>query len=124
MLPSADCPSTVDEVFITGNEPFGQDTFYRKLSINSETGLLATVFTPSNQVVEKVFKSIPSDYQSWASQVGLEMPPSRYDSLQAGSPDPAAHITSPEMFDAIHGKVEIIGTASANALCFLSDSSG
>jgi membrane peptidoglycan carboxypeptidase len=114
LLPSTDCPSTVDEVFITGNEPFVQDTYYRKLSINNETGLLATVFTPASLVVEKVFQSIPTEYQSWAKQVGLELPPSRYDSLQAGSPDPAAHITSPEMFDAIHGKIEIIGTASAN----------
>ncbi len=115
LLPSADCPTTVDELFITGNEPFAVDSFYRKLSINSETGLLATVFTPPTLVVEKVYQIIPAEYQSWARQEGLALPPTRYDSLQAGSPDPAAHITSPAIFDAIRGKVEVIGTASANA---------
>lgn len=115
LLPTEDCPSTVEEVFISGNEPTSGDTLYRKLSVNAETGRLATVFTPLNMVVEKVYLDIPAAYQSWARQAGLELAPTNYDMLQTASVDPAVHITTPGMFSYLSGKVEITGSASANA---------
>ncbi len=114
MLPTADCPITVEEVFVTGNEPTSTDTLFKKLSINAETGLLATVFTPPTLVTEQVFMDIPSEYQPWARQAGLAVSPTSYDSLQVASADPAVHFSSPAMFDYLRGRVDITGSASAN----------
>jgi membrane peptidoglycan carboxypeptidase len=50
MLPTTDCPSVVSEIFLNGNEPSQADTLFRRLAVNRETGLLATVFTPSELV--------------------------------------------------------------------------
>ena len=50
MLVTSLCPSVTQEVFLTGNEPTQVDNLYRKYSINRETGLLATVFTPPEMV--------------------------------------------------------------------------
>jgi membrane peptidoglycan carboxypeptidase len=115
LLPTEACPNTVDEVFINGNEPVSGDTLYHKLIINAETNQLATVFTPPDMVQEKIYLDIPAEYQAWAKQAGLELAPTSYDVLQDTVVIPAVHITSPEMFSYVHGKVQISGTASANA---------
>jgi membrane peptidoglycan carboxypeptidase len=114
LLPTADCPNTVDEVFIDGNEPISGDNLYHKLMVNAETNQLATVFTPPDMVQEKIYLDIPAEYQAWAKQAGLDLAPTSYDVLQDTTVIPAVHITSPEMFSYVHGKVEISGSASAN----------
>lgn len=114
LLPTVDCPGTADEVFISGNEPTTLDTLYKKLQVNAETGRLATVFTPADMMVEKVYMDVPAEYQAWAGANGLDLMPTSYDVLQSVSTDPAVHITSPAMFGLVHGKVKITGTASAN----------
>jgi membrane peptidoglycan carboxypeptidase len=116
LLPTEDCPSKVEELFIDGNEPVSTDTLYKKLQVNAETGRLATVFTPQDMVVQKVFMQIPAAYQAWAKKAGVETAPTSYDVVQVQSVDPAVHITSPEMYGYVHGKVDLIGTASSNKL--------
>lgn len=114
LLPTHDCPSTVDEVFIDGNDPTTADTLYHRLQINAETGRLATVFTPAELLEEKVFLQIPTAYQSWAQSAGISLAPNDYDVVQNTSTNPAVHFTSPAEFAYVRGKVEITGTASAN----------
>ena len=47
LLPSADCPNVVTELFLDGNLPVTADNLYQRFQINRETGRLATIFTPS-----------------------------------------------------------------------------
>ncbi len=70
MLPTANCPNLVSEVFLNGNEPVQADNMYRKFSINRETGLLATVFTLPQLIEERVYLVVPSDARSWAEGAG------------------------------------------------------
>lgn len=114
LLPTADCPGTADEVFISGNEPTTLDTMYKKLQVNAETGRLATVFTPADMMIEKVYMDVPAQYQDWAKTNGMDLTPTNYDVLQSVSTDPAVHFTTPAMFSLVNGKVAITGTASAN----------
>ncbi|HSJ86061.1 MAG TPA: transglycosylase domain-containing protein [Anaerolineales bacterium] len=114
MLPTADCPNLVSEVFLNGNEPVQQDSMYRKFSINRETGLLATVFTLPQLIEDRVYLVVPSDARSWAESAGLEIPPSNYDVIQAPRFDENVNITSPDLFSEVSGKVQIIGTASGD----------
>ena len=112
MLPTADCPNLVSEVFLNGNEPIQPDNMYRKYAINRETGLLATVFTLPQLIEERVYLVVPGDARSWAEGAGLEIPPSNYDVIQAPRINESVNITSPALFSEVSGEVDITGTAA------------
>jgi membrane peptidoglycan carboxypeptidase len=112
MLPTADCPNLVSEVFLNGNEPIQPDNMYRKYAVNRETGLLATVFTLPQLVEDRVYLVVPADARSWAESAGLEIPPATYDVIQAPQINPNVNITSPELFAEVSGRVDITGTAA------------
>jgi membrane peptidoglycan carboxypeptidase len=113
-LPTRDCPNTVSEVFISGNEPSVYDTLFRVFQINRETGLLATVFTPPELIDERSYMVFPQQAQAWAAQAGIQMPPTGYDSIQAPLPIIGAQITFPVQFSFVTGKVAIRGSASGD----------
>jgi membrane peptidoglycan carboxypeptidase len=114
MLPTANCPNLVSEVFLNGNEPIQPDNMYRKYAINRETGLLATVFTLPQLIEERVYLVVPSDARSWAESAGLEIPPATYDVIQAPQVNQTVNITSPELFSEVSGEVQIRGTAAGD----------
>ncbi len=114
MLPTADCPNLVSEVFLNGNEPVQPDNMYRRFSVNRETGLLATVFTLPQLIEEHVYLVVPSDARSWAEGTGLEIPPTNYDVIQSPPFDEQVNITSPDLFSEVSGTVEIKGTAAGD----------
>jgi membrane carboxypeptidase/penicillin-binding protein PbpC len=112
MLPTAECPNLVSEVFLNGNEPIQPDNMYRKFSINRETNLLATVFTLPQLIEDRVYLVVPSDARSWAESAGLEIPPAGYDVIQSPPINRDVNITSPELFAEVSGQVQIEGTAA------------
>src|SRR6266498_1036032 len=114
MLPTADCPNLVSEVFLNGNEPVQADNMYRKYAVNRETGLLATVFTLPQLVEDHVYLVVPPEARSWAESAGLEIPPATYDVIQPPRVDANVNITSPELFSEVNGNVEIEGTAAGD----------
>lgn len=112
LLPSKDCPRLVNEVFLAGYEPTQVDTLYKRLQINQETGLLATVFTPPELIDERVYLVVPPEASEWARQAGLPTPPDSYDVITSDiNTSPNAVISSPGMFEYVHGKVVVTGTA-------------
>lgn len=112
LLPTPACPNVVSEVFLTGSEPTAADTLYRTFQINRETGRLATVFTPLSLIEERTFLVVPPEARQWAQATGMDVPPDRYDTIQAPSPLPEAHFSSPALFDTVAGEVDLKGTAS------------
>jgi membrane peptidoglycan carboxypeptidase len=112
MLPTAECPNLVSEVFLNGNEPIQPDNMYRRYAVNRETGYLATVFTLPQLIEERVYLVVPSDARSWAESAGLEIPPATYDVIQAPQVNPDVNITSPELFTEVSAEVRIEGTAA------------
>jgi membrane peptidoglycan carboxypeptidase len=111
LLPTNDCPAIVREVFLNGFEPTQGDTLFRSYSINRETGLLATVFTPPELVEKRVFMVVPEQARAWAAVAGIPVPPEAYDAIQAGVQNPNVNIASPAMFAEISGRVQITGSA-------------
>ncbi len=114
MLPTAECPNLVSEVFLNGNEPVQSDNMYRTYSVNRETGLLATVFTLPQLIEDRVYFVVPSEARSWAEGAGLAIPPANYDVIQAPQINPDVNITSPDLFSEVSGNVEIKGTAAGD----------
>ncbi len=78
LLPTKDCPTTVGEVFLSGNEPAQTDTLFRTYIVNRETGFLATVFTPPELVEDKVFMIVPPEAQAWAKAANIPVAPASY----------------------------------------------
>ena len=112
MLPDADCPSIVNEIFIAGFEPRQTDHLFQTYLINEQTGRLATVFTPLELVKEQRFLTVPPEAQGWALAEGIPLPPKEYDRIEAPlQSSDKAQILSPKMFSYVRGVVEIIGTA-------------
>jgi hypothetical protein len=112
MLPTAECPYIVNEVFLSGNEPVQADTMYRKFAVNRETGLLATVFTLPQLIEERVYLVVPPEARAWAESAGLAIPPSTYDVIQAPHINPDVTITLPALFAEVRGRIRIEGTAA------------
>ncbi len=116
LLPSADCPTVVREVFADGSEPTQSDNLYRIYEINRETGFLATVFTPPQLVEERVYMAFPPEARDWAEANGFDTPPDSYDAIQPINANPNVYISSPSMFADVRGEVEITGTAGVDNL--------
>ncbi len=112
MLPTANCPNLVSEVFLNGNEPIQPDNMYRRYAVNRETGLLATVFTLPQLIEDRVYLVVPPEARSWAEGAGLEIPPADYDVIQPPPANPDVNITAPELFTEVNGEVNIRGTAA------------
>ncbi|MBL8102888.1 MAG: transglycosylase domain-containing protein [Anaerolineales bacterium] len=118
MLPTRECPNLVTEVFLNGSEPTQPDTMFREFSVNRETGLLATVFTPPALIDNRVYMLIPESARDWAQSTNLDIPPTSYDAIQAPPINPVANITSPQLFADVNGVVKIIGTASGDGFLY------
>jgi len=112
LLPTQDCPSVVSEVFLNDNEPVQLDNLYQSFAVNSETGYLATVFTPPQLVENKVFMMIPPEAQDWAKSANVAIAPTAYDAIQPPQINPDVNITAPELFAEVNGQVQIKGTAA------------
>ena len=116
MLPSADCPNIVREVFLAGSEPTQIDTLYKRLEINRETGQLATALTPPELIDSQVFLVVPPAAAQWAEVSGLPTPPETYDVISAPvTKSPDVRIASPEMLSQISGGIVISGTAAGDS---------
>lgn len=112
MLPTADCPQVVSDIFLYGNEPSMPDTLYKTLKVNRETGMLATVFTPPELVEERTYLDVPPEARAWAEAAGIELAPQGYDAIQAQRVDPNVKISEPALFAVVSGRVNIRGTVN------------
>jgi membrane peptidoglycan carboxypeptidase len=112
MLPTGDCPTIVQEIFLTGNEPLSMDPLYQEVLINRETGRLATVYTSPELIEKHVFLVVPEQARQWAEMANLPLPPEEYDLIQPQTSNPNIGFSSPAAFLYVSGKVDILGTAS------------
>ena len=112
LLPTQACPNVVNEIFLEGRQPVQADTLYQTFQVNAETGLLATVFTPPEQVEQRTYMVVPAEARQWAKAAGIPTPPTAYDTIQRPAVLPDVHITSPEMFSDGRAKIQIRGSAT------------
>jgi membrane peptidoglycan carboxypeptidase len=118
MLPTRECPNLVTEAFLNGSEPTQADSMFREFSVNRETGLLATVFTPPELIDNRVYMLVPENARDWAQSTDLDIPPTSYDAIQSPPINPAANITSPQLFADVNGVVQIVGTAAGDGFLY------
>jgi membrane peptidoglycan carboxypeptidase len=112
LLPTQACPNVVNEIFLDGRQPVQTDTLFQTFQVNTETGLLATVFTPPELVQKRNFMVVPPEARPWAQNAGIPAPPTAYDTFQAPAMQPDVNISSPEIFADGRAKIEIHGSAT------------
>ncbi len=113
LLPTEDCPNVVVEIFLQDRVPSRTDPFYRRLKIHRPTGLLATIFTPPQEVEERVFFLWPPEARTWAQEQGLPVPPDMYAPIRPPRPDPRLHLSAPAMFTYVPEQVPLRGVVDA-----------
>jgi len=119
LLPTVYCPRVVREIFLQGTEPTAFDHLYQPFLVSRETGRLATMATPLDQVEERVYFVPPPEAAAWARAVDLEQPPSEYDVVQGvESGDPNVRIQSPENLSFVRGQIAIRGWAALEDQAF------
>ncbi len=74
LLPTQACPNVVNEIFLEGRQPVQTDTLYQTFQVNTETGLLATVFTPPELVEKRTYMVVPPEARLWAKTAGIAAP--------------------------------------------------
>lgn len=109
-LTTTSCRETMTDVFLRGNEPYEYDDFYISVPINRENRMLATRYTPSENVVNEIFLNLPADASAWAEENGIEQVPSAYDPIRNPSKSGAVQIESPTEFQSFaqNSKIDII----------------
>ena len=109
-LPTASCQETTTDVFLRGNEPYEYDDFYVSVPINRENRMLATRYTPPENVVNEIFLNLPEDASSWAAENGIEQVPTAYDPIHTMRKSSAVQIESPIEFQSFahNSKIDII----------------
>lgn len=117
-LPSRDCPTVVNEVFLVGREPATLDALYRTFEVNRETGRLATVFTAPELVEARTYLVVPPEAAEWARLANLPVPPDQYDIIQPPPTRADVRIATPAFFSYVHGEISIRGSASGEDFAF------
>lgn len=121
LLPTRDCQSTTNEIFLAGTEPTAFDNIWQSFQVNRETGKLATVFTPPELVEKRVYEILPPEAADWARESGLPQPPMEYDTVytppEAGGVGNVS-IVSLKPFSYVRGTLVITGTAQAEDFAF------
>lgn len=86
-LPTAACPRTVGEWFISGTQPTESDDLYVTVRVDRRNDLRATSECPASFVTEKTFANLPPDLKEWALRTGWPLPPDRASPLCSGADD-------------------------------------
>lgn len=99
-LPTPDCPYTRREWFIAGTEPTEYDTFYRRVTVDTLTGLPADDLTPPERRAERLFLDLPPQAHDWARQQNLPLLPDALAQLSGseGQPLDELAIASPDAY--------------------------
>jgi penicillin-binding protein 1C len=117
LLPTPYCPERVKELFIAGTEPKTYDNIWQPFRIYKPSGKLATVYSPPDQVEEKVFPIYPPEAADWVRENKIPQPPTEYDTTyRSPSQSGDVAITSPASYSTVKGVVTIVGNARLDSL--------
>jgi hypothetical protein len=77
LLATADCARHHVELFIAGTEPVQYDDTYRRLALDAGSGLLWTGGCQGPRR-DQVFRVVPAEALTWATQQGISQPPTDF----------------------------------------------
>jgi len=112
LLPTDKCPDRRTELFIKGNEPKAHDNVYQTFRLHVPTGKLATVYSPPEEVEERVFEIFLPEAADWVRENNIPQPPREYDDTFGPNPvTTEVAIINPKPYGYVRGVVPIQGNA-------------
>ncbi len=116
LLPTAHCPTIVQELFIDGTQPTTTDVMFQHRYLNRQNGRFATITTPPHLVERRVYQLFPPEAAEWAAEANIPAPPTEYDTIIARSfvGGGVAAVVEPEPFAEVSGEVVVRGTADSD----------
>ncbi len=116
LLPTPDCPRTT-EIFISDGThstvPRQTDTYYKRLTINVRTGLIATAATPPQLRADRLYFDYPAQARIWAQSAKLPFPPTEYDTGGTQAASNGLTLAQPSALSRVRGAVAIVGDVTA-----------
>jgi len=111
LLPTAECQSQRNEIFLAGTEPTLPDNIWQSFEIDRETGKLAGPSTPPERRENRVYEMLPQEAADWVRENGITQPPSEQSVVSLDAFDADAAIINPSLNGYIGRVAEIIGNA-------------
>lgn len=103
LLPGDHCPHRTREWFIDGTQPAQTDTFFRPVTVDKATGLLAGEDTPPAREAERLVLDLPAVLHPWARAQGLDLwhdlqmaSEARGETAVSAAADPSLRLVSPD----------------------------
>lgn len=115
LRPNDACPQ-LTEIFLDGTVPQDVDTYWERVAVNSENGLLATANTPASLREEQVFFVPPTEALEWWETNQLPLPPTEFDTLTRPELVQSTVILRPALLDYVSGQVDVRGSMDADNL--------
>lgn len=115
LRPNDACPQRT-EIFLENTQPPQTDTYWQQLTVNRQTGQLATANTPANLREDRVFFVPPPEARDWWEANQLPLPPEQYDTITRPDLVRATVILRPELFEYVRGVVDVRGSMDADTL--------
>jgi 1A family penicillin-binding protein len=81
---AAQCPHTINELFIEGTEPRRTDDWHWEYALDARNGLLAGAGCPKEAIVQARYTLYPAEAQNWVVWQNIPQPPDVYSPLCPG----------------------------------------
>lgn len=117
LSPNGVCP-THREIFLDGTQALAVDTYWQTVTINSQTGQLATVNTSSALRAEARYFVPPDEAMDWWTANNQPLPPTEVDTVSVPQAVSAARITAPQNYSYVGGQVTIDGQITVDDIRF------
>lgn len=111
LLPTPECQSQRNEIFLAGTEPTLPDNIWQSFEIDQETGKLAGPNTPPERRQNVVYEMLPQEAADWVRENGIAQPPTEQAGVSLAAFDPDAAIITPSLNGYVSGAAEIVGNA-------------
>ncbi|MGQ9909456.1 MAG: penicillin-binding protein [Candidatus Flexifilum sp.] len=117
LAPNGVCP-THREIFLDGTQALAVDSYWQMVTVNAQTGQLATVNTPPALRSEVRYFVPPPEALDWWTANNQPLPPTEVDTVSIPQAVSAVRITAPQNYSYVGGQVTIEGQINADDIRF------
>lgn len=117
LAPNGVCP-THREIFLDGTQALAVDTHWQTVTVNAQTGQLATVNTPPALRSEARYFVPPQEAMDWWVANNQPLPPTEVDTVSIPQAVSAVRITAPANYGYVGGQVTIEGQINVDDIRF------
>ncbi len=111
----SDCPRRL-EIFSSRVMPAQDDVYWKTVEVNSQTGQLASSFTPEFLVVEQQYFIPPNSAMEWWLANNQPLPPTEFDDSSVPQILSGTQLFTPQALEYVSGLVDVRGSVTVDDL--------